>query len=77
MFMDSSEVFKKVGQNGEVYLHDKQESCVLKCFNDKGIVGVMYKKKGGKAYRVDVKDAEIYDIMQESEEVSKDFYDKF
>lgn len=76
-FMDSSEVFKKIAQGHEVYLQDKQENCVMKCYNDKGIVGVMFKKKGGKAYRVDVKNAEIYDIMQESTEVKKEVYDEF
>lgn len=49
----------------------------MKCYNDKGIVGVMFKKKGCKAYRVDVRNAEIYDIMQESDEVTKEVYDAF
>lgn len=63
--MDRSKVFKKIAKGQEVYLHDKQEECVMKCYNDKGIVGVMFKKKGCKAYRVDVRNAEIYDIMQD------------
>ncbi len=75
--MDSSKVFKKIGEGKEVYLWDNQENCMLKCFNDNGIVGVMLKRKGKAAFQVDVRNAEIYDIMQEAEETTKEVYERF
>ena len=75
--MDSSKVFKKIGEGKEVYLWDNQEKCMLKCFNDNGIVGVMLKRKGKAAFQVDVRNAEIYDIMQEAEETTKEVYERF
>lgn len=75
--MDSSKVFKKIGEGKDVYLLDNQEKCVLKCFNDNGIVGVMLKRKGKAAFQVDVRNKEVFDIMQESVETTKEVYERF
>lgn len=75
--MESSKVFKKVAEGKEVFLLDEQENCMLKCYNEKGIVGAMLKKKGKRAYNVDVRNSYIFDIMQEAKESTKEVYDAF
>lgn len=75
--MDKFEIFKKVGEGKEVYLKDEQENCMMKCFIDGERVGAMLKYEGKSPYRVDIRDSDIYDIMCESKESTKEVYDAF
>lgn len=75
--MDKYSVFKKIAEGKDVYLLDRQENCMLKCYNDNGIVGVMLKRKGESPYRVDVRDAGIFEIMLEAAETQKEVYDDY
>lgn len=75
--MDKFEIFKKVGEGKDVYLKDEQENCMMKCFVDGERVGAYLKRKGKRPYRVDIRDEDIFDIMNESDESTKEVYDAF
>lgn len=78
--MDGSKIFKKLANSAKyVYLYDKDEKCVLKYFvgEDGETVQAMFKEKGQEPYLVNITSPSIFDITQESEETTKEFYEDF
>lgn len=75
--MDKFKIFKKVGEGKEVYLKDEQENCMMKFFVDEERVGAYLKRQGKSPYRVDIRNEVIFDIMNESDESTKEVYDAF
>ena len=78
--MDGSKIFKKLRDSAKyVFLYDKDEKCVLKYFvvEDGETVQAMFKNKGEEHYLVNITSPSIFDITQESEETTEEFYENF
>lgn len=78
--MDGSKIFKKLRDSAKyVFLYDKDEKCVLKYFvvEDGETVQAMFKNKGEEPYLVNITSPSIFDITQESEETTEEFYENF
>lgn len=78
--MDGSKIFKKLLNSTKyVYLYDKEEECVLKYFvgSDGETVQAMFKERGKEPYLVDITSPSIFDITQESEETTVEFYENY
>ena len=78
--MDGSKIFKKLRDSAKyVFLYDKDEKCVLKYFvvEDGETVQAMFKNKGEELYLVNITSPSIFDITQESEETTEEFYENF
>lgn len=78
--MDGSKIFKKLQDSAKyVFLYDKDEKCVLKYFvvEDGETVQAMFKNKGEEPYLVNITSPSIFDITQESEETTEEFYENY
>ncbi len=77
--MDKYIIFKKLQSVDAVYLYDEYENCAMKLFvgDDGETVKALLKKKGKEAYLVDITAPSIFDIMCESDETTKEFYERY
>lgn len=77
--MDKYTIFKKLQTEDAVYINDENENCVLKFFvgSDGETVKGMLKPKGKDPYLVDITAPSIFDIMCESNEITKEEYEQY
>lgn len=77
--MDKYTIFKKLQTEDAVYIYDEYEDCVMKMFvsDDGETVKGMLKRKGKEPYFVDITAPSIFDIMNESDEITKEEYEQY
>lgn len=77
--MDKYTIFKKLQEEDAFYIYDEYEDCVMKLFvgDDGETVKGMLKRKGKEPYLVDITAPSIFDIMNESDEITKEEYEQY
>lgn len=77
--MDIGIIFDKLQTQEAVYLYDEYENCVMKVFvgDDGETVKALFKWKGKEPGNVDITSPAIFDIMNESDETTQEFYEEY
>lgn len=74
--MDKAKIFRKVVET-PVYLIDEWENRVMKVFTEGEKVCAFMKRKGGEPYKVDITNAFVFEVMNESDETTKEVYEQY